>query len=374
MSNRNPPVPAPLNLGLVFAAFRRALPAALLAALLAGGITAAVLNQVPEEYEVSTQLSLGYPGDTQIDPETQSNLVPLFTQMISDNQTREAVAAATGVGDPELSTTETSVAGVVTLNTRGESDAQAKAVADAVVESLKTRNTQIYNDSITALEAERNRATGAIQEQIDQRRAADPEADVADLESVIVTTLEESRAAGIQNIQPMVLSQSDNAGQAVWPLPLATSLAAGLLVFLLVDLILGIWFLRRRSRADSLWLRSLGHRLGADTELAPGDEGLTPNAEARAAAVLSRGEAVLILGDVDTADTFHAYAEDQVHTTSWQNHWWREISPAQLGVGIVVINRGDKRAPQATTAVERLNESGVPTYVVVRSPTRKKRN
>ncbi|QGU08523.1 hypothetical protein COCCU_13120 [Corynebacterium occultum] len=371
MSDRNPPVPAPLNLGLIFTAFRRALPAALLAALLTGGITAAALTQVPEEYEVSTQLSLGHPGDIESDPEILANLVPLFSQMISDNQTREAVQETTGVAEPKLSSAETSVAGVVTLNTRGESETQAKAIADAVVASLQTRGTQIYNDSIAALETETNRQTEALREQINQRRAADPEADVSELETAILIALEESRAAGIQNIQPMVLSQSDNAGQAVWPLPLATSLVAALLALLLVDFALGIWFLRRRSRADSLWLRSLGQRLGADTELAHGGNGLTPKAEARAAAALSRGKEVLILGDVELGDAFHAYEEDRIHTVSWRDRWWREVSPAALGLGIVVIEQGDKQARHASIAADRLTESGVPTYVALRS---KKRN
>ncbi|MGP6175229.1 hypothetical protein [Corynebacterium sp. A21] len=367
------PAPAPLNLGLIFAAFRRALPGSLAAAVIVGGLTAGVLTQVDPVFEVRSQVSLGAPTDTSVDPEAMDSLVPLYSTMITDTITGAAVTAETGVAEPEIAIAETIVPGVLEVATRGESLAQAQQVADAVMTNLNTRSAQLYADSVNNLQAEAQRRIALIQGQIDARLAADPEADIADLQSAVEQAAAENSESQLQNTELLLLSQSNNEGSAVWPMPLATALVAALLAFLLVVSLLTLWFLRRTARADSLWLRILGHRYGVDTELARalGVSGLTPNAEARAAAALSRGEAVLLLGDVVIGHSFKAYDEAKIHQVSWQDAWWREVAPAGVGLGIVVIDKGDKRAKYAAIALERLVDSGIPAFLTVRGGKRK---
>lgn len=376
MSARTPmltPAPAPLNLGLIFAAFGRAIPAALAAAVVAGGITAGVLSQVDPVYEVKTQVALGSPTDTSQDPEVFASLVPLYSEMVTDSLTAEAVSAETGVAEPEILTAETTVPGVIEVSTRGESAAQATQVADSVVNNLNLRSAQLYADSVTNLQAESQRRSQAIQARIDQRTAANPEADIADLRWALEETASETSETQLQNIGIQKLSQSGSENEAVWPLPAATALAAALLVFLIVAGALTVWFLRRQSKADALWLRAIGQRHGIDTELARAStsSGLPPTAEAQAASALSRGDTVLLLGDVEIGNSFQAYDSEKVQVAEWRAPWWRKVAPAEVGLGIVVIDKGDKRASQATTAVQRLLDSGVPAFVAVRGRKRK---
>ncbi|WP_027004443.1 hypothetical protein [Corynebacterium halotolerans] len=365
------PVPTPLDLGLIASAFLRSIPAALVIAVVAGGISAGVLSQTDPVYEVNTQVSLGSPADTSLDPQTLETLGPLYSSIANDEATKDIVRQRTGLDDPALTTSTTSVPGMIEVSARAGSVGEARNVAAAVVESMSRRSDYLYSESTQSLAEDVERRTAAIREQIDNRREEDEDADVSDLEGQIDMILQDTRDERMQHVQPIVLSQSDNDGEPVWPRLWQTSLVVGLLVFLLAQIPLTVWKLRRHRRADALWLRLIGHRYGVDRESALADGGLTPLAEARVSTALAEGGDVLILGDVDTGGIFDAYDAERLHRAGWLDPWWREVSPPDLQLGVVVIDKGDRRANLADTAVERLMESGVPAFVVVRSGKRK---
>ncbi|QGU05707.1 hypothetical protein CETAM_12380 [Corynebacterium comes] len=363
----SPTAPAPLDLGLIFAAFLRSIPVALVIALAAAGITFLVLSRMDPVYEVKTEVSLGAPADASLDPETRARLGSLYALIANDPATRDLVKDETGLDDPWVTATETAVPGVIEVATRAGSVGQARAAAESVIGSMILRSDAFSSQSARVRAEDAERRIVALQEQIDARRAEDPAAAVADLEDQIGLIRQENREFRPQQVQPFVLSQSDNDGDQVWPRVWSTTLVVAMLVFLLAQIPLTIWRLRRHRRADGLWLRMIGRRFEVDRELSAAGGGLTPLAEARTAAVLAHGGNVLVLGESDAGETFHSHGPGHLHQASWSASWWRELPPSDVQLGVVVVDKGERRANLASTAVERLVKSGVPTFVVVRS-------
>lgn len=364
-----PHTPGPLDLGLVAAAFLRSVPIALAVGVVAGGAIGGVLTQLDPVYEVTTDVGLGAVSNPDLNPESVAQLVPLYLSIAEDTETAAAVEQATGVRDPEISATDTSVAGVIQVSTTGSSTEQARQLADAAVAALQERSGRLHADSVSTLTEQAADQTTALREQIEQRRAADRDADVSDLEWQIELINQDLNEQLPESMLPVQLSRSGGE-DPVWPRPLATGVVVGLIAFLVAAIPLTWWRMRRHHRADRFWLRGVAHRFGVPREFGAADRGLTPLAESRAAAVLAAGDEVLLLGRVDPGEAFAAYAPERIHQAGWRDHWWRDLDPTRIGLGVVVIDHRDNRADQAATAVQRLVDSGIPAYVVVRSGKR----
>lgn len=359
--------PAPLDLGLIASAFLRSIPAALVIAVIAAGISVGFLSQTDSVYEVRTEVSVGSPTDTGLDLENLERLGSLYSWIAVDETTRDLVREETAQSDPSLTAAGTDVSGVIEVFTRAESVEEARTMAGAVIESMTLRSDYFYSESArTRMEGEERRIT-PIQEQIATRRVADPAAEVTDLEAEIELIRQQARDIQPHQVQPMVLSQSDNDGEQIWPRVWSTSLVFAMLAFLLAQVPLVLWRLRRPRRADDLWLRTMGRSFDVEGESAAAGGGLTPLAEARTAAALADGGNVLVLGESDTGERFNTEGSGRLHHASWLSTWWRALPPSDIHLGVVVIDEGDKRVNMAGTAVERLVKSGIPTFLVVRS-------
>lgn len=362
-----PAAPAPLDLGLIASAFLRSLPVALTIAVIAAGVTLVVLSQTDPVYEVKTRVAVGSPTAPGLDAETQERLGTLYSSIATDETTRDLLEEETSQTDPSVLAGETAVPGVIEVRTRAGSVDEARSMAETVLKSMTLRSTFFYSESARIRMEEAERRTTLLQEQIDTRRAANPEADVTDLENEIRLISEETGGIQPYQVQPLVVSQSDNDGARVWPQMWATSLVVAMLAFLLAQVPLIIWRLRRPRRADDLWLRMMGRTFGVEGESAAVGGGLTPLAEARAAAVLAGGGNVLVLGDSADGEKFRTEKPNRLHHASWLASWWRELPPSDIQLGVVVIDERDRRVSRAGTAVERLVKSGVPTFLVIRS-------
>lgn len=363
-------VPAPLDLGMLWVAFLRALPLALVLGLAAGAATTVALDRRAPVYEVTSTVSLGVLSDADMPQWVIERAEPVYLAIAQDREMVEHVSAVTGVPDPRIRARAGSVQGVIQITAEGADVTQARTIADETVTALIRRSARMHETAMFAASSQSEELTAPLRRQILDRRAADPAAPVDDLEWQIELISREISALVPEVVPPVQVSQSDNGGEPVRPQPLQTGLVAGMAVALLAALPLTWRNFRHPRRPGRMWLRGLRNRYGVETESAPFNDGLSPLAEARAAQALAAGDTVLLLGHTGSLDHLAGRENAHVHEAAWLDPWWQSHPPNEVGLAVVTVSRRTKELRDIEQAVDHLTATGVPTLVALnRAPT-----
>lgn len=363
-------VPAPLDLGMLWVAFLRALPFALFLGLVAGAVTTVAMDRREPVYEVTSTVSLGVLSDSDIPQWIIERAEPVYLSIAQDRETVEHVSTVTGIPDPRISATAGSVQGIIQITAEGADVAQARSIVDETVTALIRRSARMHETAMFAASSQSEELTAPLRRQIVERRAADPGAPIDDLEWQIELISREIATLVPEIVPPVQVSQTDNGGEPVRPQPLQTGLVAGMATALLVVLPLTWWNFRRPRRVGRMWLRGLHNRYGVDTESAPFDDGLSPLAEARAAEVLAAGNTVLLLGRTGSLEHLTDGESGHVHEAAWLDPWWREHPPNDVGLAVVTVSRRTRQLREVEQAVDHLTATGIPTMVALNRVTR----
>lgn len=365
----NRAVPASLDLGMLWVAFLRALPIALVLGLLIGGATALVLDRRDSVYEVTATVSLGVLSDGDMPQWVIERAEPVYLSIAQDRETVNQVSTATGVEDPQISASASSVGGVIRITGEGSDVEQAGAVVDEVVSILVGRSARMHETAMFTSSRQAEELTAPLRRQIADRRAEEPAADVSDLEWQIEMISRDMTERVPEVIPPVEVSRTDNGGEPVQPRPLQTGLVVGMAAALLAAIPLTWRRFRHQKRVGRMWLRGLRHRYGVETESAPFNGGLSPLAEARAAETLAAGDAVLHLGRAGSLAHLESASSGRVHEVAWQDRWWREHPPTDIGLAVVAVTKRSKQLRDVEDAVAHLSATGIPTIVALNRST-----
>ena len=355
------PVPRPLDLGLLWGAFIRSLPIALLIGVLVGGATFVLQDRETPVYEVTSTVSLGVLSDADIPDWIVARAEPVYLDMAQDRETVEQVSAVTGVQNPVISAESGAVQGVILISAEGADVAQARALVDETVMTLIRRSARMHETAMLAVSSQSEELTAPLRAQIAARQLEDLFADISDLEWEIQLIAREVEDSVPEVVPPIQVSQTDNDGEPVRPQPLNTALVAGMAAALIALLPLIWWNFSNPRKVGRMWLRGLRNRYGVDTETASFAGFMSPLAEARAARTLSTGGTVLLLGGTGSLSGLEG--SGHVYQADWFDPWWREVSPNDVELAIVTVGKRSKKLRDIEKSIAHLTGMRIPTMV-----------
>lgn len=355
------PVPRPLDLGLLWGAFIRSLPIALLIGVLAGGATYFIQDGEPPVYEVTSTVSLGVLSDADIPDWIVARAEPVYLSMAQDRETVEQVSAVTGVPDPVISAESGAVQGVILISAEASDVAQARSLVDETVMTLIRRSARMHETAMFAASTQSEQLTAPLRAQIAARQLEDPLADISDLEWEIQLIAREIETSIPEVVPPVQVSQTDNDGEPVRPQPLNTALVGGMAAGLIALLPLIWWNFSNPRKVGRMWLRGLRNRYGVDTETASFADSISPLAEARAVQTLSTSGTVLLLGQMGSLSELEG--SGRIYQADWFDPWWREVPPNEVGLAIVTVEKRSKKLRDIEKLVAHLTGMGIPTMV-----------
>lgn len=370
--------PPLVDLMPLLTAFRKILPLALGLAVVVGAVVGGLASLEEPAYKVQTDIRIATADQTDRTPETMQTIASAYGATISDRSVQEAIESKTGQKvtlqgmSPSVNVGAAKTAGMLTITTQANSPQAARDLANAVVEAISRRATDIREETLRDSNAATQARIDLLQGEIDARLAADPRAQVMDLRNSIQ---EIRRTQEVQRLSfPTVTRISQTGGDAPSsPQPVMNGLVAGLATFMVAAVALSILRLRRSSRTDELWALRMNRKYGTTVERCTG-RAATPNpqTEAAIAATLFEGGTVVLLGDVELPEELsrkarHSSAQGSIVHGAVDAPWWREVPPVAVGLGVVSVQDNAKGAAVARDAVAGLADAGVPTRIIIHS-------
>lgn len=371
----SPPI---LDLGLLASAFARSLPLALAVGALISVLVGVVFASVTPTYATTTTVTVGTPSRAEKDAATMEALAAGMSEFVTDSRVRYYVQERSGQAVtlqgllPDIEVSTTKIPGVIEVITRSKVGPDAaSAMGRLVVDGMNLRANEVRDEFLASVEESTQKQIDDLNKQIALRRDIDPKADTSDLLRLVYEARATTATLQAGYSSASIIAQDDGSGQQIWPKPFGTGAVAGLVVTLVLAVGLAISRLRRSRRADSVWARSIGHRHGSVVDIdTASHRGMPPLTEAAVSAMLSAGRSVVILGAVTPVETPRGEGATgaRLVVAPWDCPWWRELPASDVGLGVVVVDQGDRSPGRAESGVASFAEVGVPSRVVVRKP------
>ncbi|WP_163375832.1 hypothetical protein [Dietzia sp. Alg238-R159] len=376
VDSSRPSRPPAVDLRLLFGAYLRSLPVALVVGAIVGIIVAFSYSRATPVYSVETTVTVGTAARAERDAVAMDAVAAGMSEFVTDERAKEIIEDRSGEPvvlagrRPTVEVSTATVPGLLKVVTRSESGSDAAArMGTAVVEAMNTRAGELREQFLAPVVDSADEEIADLEDQIAARRQSDRNADTSDLARLIQEA--RSRTDTLRATYPTanVIGQDVGSGNPSWPTPLRSGAVAGIVVTLAAAAVLGAVRLRRGRRTDKTWAQSVGHRYGSvvDVDAAP-PTGLPALTEAAVSAVLSSGGSAVLLGDVDpiVPPPDDRSEEHRLLVASHGEPWWREVAASAVDLGVVVVDHGSRNGRAAEKALAALVEVGVPTRVVVR--------
>lgn len=372
MTSNGAPV---LDLGLIArAALRGAVPALIVAVVLAivGGLFAA---RQDDAYETKTQLVVRNTGAESQEASQVQAQAAAYSSVLSDSGVLSALEEHKEVSIPDgdvakaITVDEGEIPGVIQLSTKAASPDDSAVLADLAVAEMAKKNDSIKESTLQNYEK-------LSQDQIDTLKGRINDSTDAgvrtELEGQVFSIQQQLENEKMKQSTVSVLSQS-TAEEPVSPKPIQQGAVIAMFAFLLALIALTIYFSLKSRAADKIWARRMSHRYGSEVD-ADGQAprgGLPPMTEATIFRTLSSGGDVVVLAESPDEVTSPLNKDDSRESNltiaSWDDAWWRDVSPSSVEFGVVLVDAGAAKPAQAELAIRRMREVGVRTRLAMRS-------
>lgn len=370
-------VPPPINVTGHLRALRAVLPAALIIALIVGGLVAGARALfTPKQYEATlvTQVRPGgtvMPGDVFVE-----QLRAPFIALSKDQTVLSQVLATvhtgwdTGALQSHLGTAAGTSPDILYFTATGDSPQQAKDLVRSLVVTIGQAAVANHNRDTAAVKDELKAAIAAEQAHFDALPPGDPakakaDAQLNDLRAQL------ARVEVDGSDQLTILASPENSAAPVAPHPFSEGLIAFLVTLFIAAEVLVLLRSRIGDRINDPWAQRISTKYGANYEtVAEGGSGLPPLAAAAVAYQLDEGRKVLVLlGDEAAVDrdsiATSSDAGDRLVTLSSGEHWWDKSDLSGTGVAVLAVTQGSEDRDATTTALAQLRDLNLSTYLVL---------
>ena len=383
--------PPPVDLAGHFRELGRALPAALLIAIVvAGAVFGLRVALTEKEYAASivteiTPVQTPIPGDAFIE-----QMRAPFMGLAQDSNVLNQVLFQVDTGGWDAETLKQHVQlspgpspQLLIFTVTAGSPELAQQIAQSMVVTVAqasfanhTRDLGRQLDKIQAAIATEESTSATLAPEDPAR--ADSDARLADLRAQL-TTLKDSGGGDALT----VLARPEQDPDPVEPQPLSEALVAGVVALVVAAELIVLWRGRVGTRPNRTWARRMAHRHRADFDARrDADSEIPPLLAAQIAQIQRAGRGVLVLlGDDATFPRSGALPDRSTNgdrrtltAVPLATPWWRHVDTQGIALAVVIVRPASRDRTAADDALRQLAGQDVPRWLVLQRPQPAKRH
>lgn len=381
--------PPPVDLVGHFREFGRALPAALVVALIVAGAVFGLRTTLAEKLYAATIVAQITPAQTPLpgDAFIEQMRAP-FMGLARDTNVLNQVLAQVDTGwdaatlDSHVQLAPGPSPQLLIFTVSAPSPELARQLVQTVVVTVAqasfANHTRDLGKQLEEVQAgvAAEEATNASLAPDDPARAAS-DARLADLRGQL---------AALQNSggdKLTVLSTPEQDRSPVSPQPISEALVAGLAALIVAAESIVLWRSRIGAHPNRTWARRMAHTYQVDFDAGADSGGQVPELLAAEIARCQReGRDVLVLNGKDAALPRSAGlppapvtdgARRLPRSAPLEAKWWREIDASTVALGVVIVQTRSTDRAAAERALRQLRGLGVPAWLVLQRPVATKR-